>query len=193
MSAPQGGRVSITVDESSVTCSICTGITRAPYHLACMCRSSFCGSCLTEWLEKNSRCPLCNVKATDMIADSLDFEHISNGIKRPCSNSTSCRERKRSFDGIQVHEERDCKYRTITCPNLDCEERVMARDLSTHLKSCPLQRCKHYVGTTNGVVYGCSVIGTTAEVDRHTNRIGCKYNNSYCLDQLRLLYSQHSK
>ena len=176
------------VEPDTVSCPICCKVQQVPYFLDCSCRRSFCRLCIQKWHAAKQTCPVCNTESgTDPIMCCRGWMDVVNSVKRPCTNSSKCKKRKMCYRDMCEHEQDECGFRKVACVNTDCMDLVDFKDLSEHLKTCPLKRCPNYGGRKSDMVYGCPVMGTIRQIDMHMKNGECLFHNERLLAQLRAL------
>jgi hypothetical protein len=82
-------------------CAICLQLMHQPVQLA-PCGHTFCGGCMSEFLEKKKECPMCQSKITS-IAQNLNAKNtiqiiVSNGGLKRSQAELSALEKKNKFD-----------------------------------------------------------------------------------------------
>lgn len=104
-------------------------------------RHTYCRSCIIQALEVNSGCPLCRtviepatlyeVIALSRICDELTVycPHEDLGCEHTCQR-------------IQIgqHLKDDCVYIGTLCRVEECRKKLLKKDLTEHMESCPYKR-----------------------------------------------------
>jgi hypothetical protein len=156
----------VLIPRSAVLCTICSGIMHHPHHLNCNCTVSFCKTCISQWMQTNEKCPLCNVKASVILPCGRQWSDALDSIKRTCPNSDKCRFKRGTYAEAKNHAAQECMFRKIQCPNEECDEIIMHKNLKEHLRLCRLKRCKNCITSQ----YGCTVMGTSEFIKQHELR-----------------------
>lgn len=127
-----------------LVCTVCRGVFRQPVE--CPCRHVFCRSCIGQWLQLQTSCPVCRQETVpSSIVPVLPL--VSNLVARlttRCPNS-GC-EKKMSLEHLQRHA-KNCEWRRLQCP--DCENHFRADAFTEHRRDrCPrrLVRCSAQCG-----------------------------------------------
>jgi len=123
-------------------CLICAEVLLDP--LECSgCQTSFCGECIKAWQARSAECPnRCQLKLQPC---HRGFKNLLLRLKLHCS-AKDCGE-VLTVETVARHENSECLFRMLACPNAGCTEKMQAKDFSVHLTSCALgsvkcERCK---------------------------------------------------
>jgi hypothetical protein len=77
-----------------------------------------------------------------------------------------CRFKRQSYEDVKEHAEKDCSFRMTNCPNNECDDIFMHKNLREHMRLCRLKRCKNFVAPK----YGCTVMGTADFIRQHESK-----------------------
>ena len=110
-------------------CSICSKIMINPTDCE-SCGHSFCYECISK-----SNCPF-GCKEKNLKPSSNGITNLLNNLKFKCNNE-GCEEVINYID-IKIHENL-CLFKKVICPNKDCGEHVLKKDLENHIKN----ECKY--------------------------------------------------
>ncbi len=106
-------------------CSICTKIMVNPTDCE-SCGHSFCNECISK-----SKCPFgCEKKSFKPV--SMGIRNLLNNLKFKCQNE-GCNE-VISYIDVKTHDD-ICPYQKMICPNKDCEEQLLKKNLENHIKN----------------------------------------------------------
>ncbi|KAF9941431.1 hypothetical protein BGZ67_005013 [Mortierella alpina] len=125
--------------QTSLQCSVCCEYFTEP--VSAPCGHTFCRTCIVQALEVRSGCPLCRttidpsslyeVIALSRICDELPVycPHKALGCNHTCQR-------------IQIgqHLKDDCVYIGTLCRVEECRKKLLKKDLSEHMESCPYKR-----------------------------------------------------
>ncbi|KAG0357595.1 hypothetical protein BGZ54_000274, partial [Gamsiella multidivaricata] len=125
--------------QTSLQCSVCCEYFTEP--VSAPCGHTFCRPCILQALEVSSGCPLCRttidpsslyeVIALSRICDELLVycPHKALGCGHTCQR-------------IQMgqHLKDDCVYIGTLCRIEECRKKLLKKDLSEHMESCPYKR-----------------------------------------------------
>jgi hypothetical protein len=64
------------------------------------------------------------------------------------------------------HATEECIFRQAKCPNNDCAQIVLFKNMKEHARLCRSKRCKNFIAPK----YGCQEMGTQKEIDQHESR-----------------------
>lgn len=123
-------------------CLICSEVLLDPIECS-GCQTSFCSECIRAWQTRSSECP--NRCKLTLNPCHRGFKNLLMRLKLRCS-AKECTEIL-TVETLSRHENSECLFRVMTCPNAGCTENILARDLSAHLDSCAhgsvqCERCK---------------------------------------------------
>ncbi|KAF9022774.1 hypothetical protein BGZ52_000635 [Haplosporangium bisporale] len=135
----QRGLQYVESSQTSLQCSVCCEYFTEP--VSAPCGHTFCLGCITQALEVSPGCPLCRTKidptalyeviALSRICDELMVycPHKSLGCDHVCQR-------------IQIgqHLKDDCIYIGTLCRVEECRKKLLKKDLSEHMESCPYKR-----------------------------------------------------
>lgn len=154
----------------SLFCAIHSGLLHTPVILA-TCGHTFCRSCITKHLEKESSCPVDkvsvptnvnlvpNLAVEGQIADLL--VHCRFGLRRKHKkwmvDKKGCPEQLRLSQ--REEHETTCTFASYPCPYCDCSP-MKKFELEEHMKTCKKIPCPHKK-------YGCSFEGIKEEIEVH--------------------------
>ena len=110
-------------------CSICSKIMINPTDCE-SCGHSFCNECISK-----SKCPF-DCKAKNLKPASNGITNLLNNLKFKCNNE-GCEEVINYID-IKSHEKL-CPFQKMICPNKECGQQVIKKDLENHIKN----ECKY--------------------------------------------------
>ena len=110
-------------------CSICSKIMINPTDCE-SCGHSFCHECISK-----TKCPF-GCKEKNLKPASNGITNLLNNLKFKCSNE-GCNEVINYID-IKTHEKL-CLFQKMICPNKECCEHILKKDLENHIKS----ECKY--------------------------------------------------
>jgi len=131
--------INIKFDHEIYRCQLCKNL--AINLVLCKdCGSSFCKSCIQEWVQAHEGKCACESVYMEAPLQKKRLE-ILNQIKIKCG-CTGCEEIL-SYDSIIVHEESKCQYRNMLCK---CGKTYIAKDEKLHKNECdeeeiPCQFC----------------------------------------------------
>ncbi|KAF9360030.1 hypothetical protein BGX26_010680 [Mortierella sp. AD094] len=125
--------------QTSLQCSVCCEYFIEP--VSAPCGHTFCRACIVQALEVNNGCPLCRttidpaalyeVIALSRICDELTVycPHQALGCNHTCQR-------------IQIgqHLKDECVYIGTLCRVEECRKKLLKKDLSEHMESCPYKR-----------------------------------------------------
>ena len=106
-------------------CSICSKIMINPTDCE-NCGHSFCYECISK-----TNCPF-GCKKKNLKPASNGITNLLNNLKFKCSNE-GCEEVINYID-IKTHEKL-CLFQKMICPNKECSEQVIKKDLENHIKN----------------------------------------------------------
>ena len=110
-------------------CNLCSKIMVNPTDCE-SCGHSFCNECISK-----SNCPFgCDKKAFKPA--SMGIKNLLNNLKFKCSNE-GCKETIEYID-VKTHDN-ICPFQIMICPNKDCEEQLLKKNLENHIKN----NCKY--------------------------------------------------
>ncbi|KAG0056336.1 hypothetical protein BGZ83_005455 [Gryganskiella cystojenkinii] len=126
-------------NQTSLQCSVCCEYFTEP--VSAPCGHTFCRVCIMQALEVSHGCPLCRttidptalyeVIALSRICDELLVycPHKALGCNHACQR-------------IQIgkHLKDDCIYIGTLCRVEECRKKLLKKDLSEHMESCPYKR-----------------------------------------------------
>lgn len=125
--------------QTSLQCSVCCEYFTQPVSVPC--GHTFCKDCILQALEVNPGCPLCRT----LIDPSLLYEVIA--LSRLCDElpvycphkALGC---NHTCQRIQLgkHLKDDCVYIGTLCRVEECRKKLLKKDLSEHMESCPYKR-----------------------------------------------------
>merc|ERR1712020_59892 len=99
------------------------------------CQLLLCQNCCED-----NECPLCQYKSKDVwistfIQQSELMDFLSGFKTHPCINfKNGCRQEiPAKLNDLKVHDQR-CIYQMVPCPQVDCKETVIFKNLDDHLK-----------------------------------------------------------
>ncbi|KAJ4459787.1 putative TNF-receptor-associated factor 1 [Paratrimastix pyriformis] len=132
------------VDPSSVypefICPICQCVMRSPVNVLCEASHKMCENCCTAWFRKSRTCPSCREAAPPQ-APRRDIS-LANMISRltiACFRKDLGCQWTGKLEMLAKHEDSECGFRLLNCPNQGCPERALAKCLPSHLESCPFK------------------------------------------------------
>ncbi len=153
-------------------CAICMEYIDMPSHCG-SCTARFCRQCLTRAAMQSHVCPGCRKAIPtpgDILSDAKFYEELA--IKRSDLNLTT----KNNGGGGGG----------ISCPNLNCMQKVQPCNLRRHIKECEYTHvaCKY-------ASFGCKWTGPRRDVKDHY-KIGCHIDKvSPLVENVRQLRASH--
>jgi hypothetical protein len=158
----------LPVSRADVDCVVCGEVMHDPCCLRCECKQSFCRKCVSKWLEKHHQCPHCKQNLIDKTIESCSrqWKNILDSVRRPCPNNSACGFKRGGYEEMSRHATEECIFRQAKCPNNDCAQIVLFKNMKEHARLCRSKRCKNFIAPK----YGCQEMGTQKEIDQHEGR-----------------------
>ena len=131
-------------------CPVCKKLLNKPHATNC-CGEHICLACIEQWIEKQGKeqCPLCHRENLQHMI-YLPMKREINKLEVYCPNQSQGCEETMKLEELQSHlatnNPNGCGYVSIECPNKDCSESLLRKDLAHHYKSTCEKRkvlCKH--------------------------------------------------
>jgi hypothetical protein len=129
------------LEENDLLCGICKLALVEPHTILATnheeCQHTFCKDCLTQWKQQSSQCPLCRAHINSSFGD-LKIKRQLAKLEVKCERaSAGCNVQGLlgiGKDYFPLKHEKECGHLVIQC--LDCEEKLMRKDMETHRTSC---------------------------------------------------------
>ena len=124
-------------------CKKCKNILLNPYDCS-KCGNTFCYNCINNQKKNNLPCPF-NCKSFEITPSSFGLKKFLNQLKFECKYKMKGCKEIISYTDIEKHE-RNCIYNTITCPNVECKQKIKNNELENHIQNeCKftLFKCKN--------------------------------------------------
>ncbi|KAJ1481358.1 hypothetical protein T484DRAFT_1807676 [Baffinella frigidus] len=125
-------------------CGLCLGVMVKPV-IGCDQGHSFCKFCYVQALARDKRCPTCRAKVLDenRLVPNRTAEHLIAKLRLQCEHAAACWWKGR-VGGLAAHL-RLCGWAPVQCPNEDCTESPLRKDLPKHDATCEhaLVGCRH--------------------------------------------------
>lgn len=140
-------------------CAVCIGVSRTPAMLR-SCSHIGCKECLFAHYRMNQKvdeteysqvvyaeCPVCRMRYDRLQIIEFDYwtplaKYAYRSITVKCTLTQRYDQRPAcdytcSILDLQHHEMYECKLRSICCPNVGCDLRLSAAEISKHFPTCP--------------------------------------------------------
>ncbi|KAF9202973.1 hypothetical protein BGZ49_006920, partial [Haplosporangium sp. Z 27] len=125
--------------QGSLQCSVCCEYFIEP--VSAPCGHTYCRSCILQALEVNSGCPLCRTNIDPAaLYEVIALSRICDELIVYCPhNALGC---DHTCQRIQIgkHLKDDCVYIGTLCRVEECRKKLLKKDLSEHMESCPYKR-----------------------------------------------------
>ena len=130
-----------------------------------------CAACMQLLCQKccGTKCPLCQHESQDpkisTFTEQPELMDILSGFKtHPCVNiKNGCHEEiPANLDKLKAHDQ-GCIFQMVPCPELDCKETFIFKDLDQHLKQTHKNMdgiCVYFGTETNEYTYQPDIFGT---------------------------------
>lgn len=156
-----------------IKCKICFQILINPVD-CCGCQKTFCADCIMLLKENSKNCPFgCDLHQVKIKNSSAAVKSVLLFLKFSCVNS-DC-QTEISYGEILTHEE-NCEFAFVTCPNLNCNQSLLKKNLEKHVKiECEFNTfiCEY-----------CEKEFKKSEFDTHLN--SCKIIHQLLADKAKL-------
>lgn len=131
--------------DPELLCAFCRGVLEHPVRGEC--KHVFCKACLQKALSKHQFwCPECKVDLSTSEAEEPDDELVEKlgALSLHCKHYKSGCEAVVTYHSLQLHLQRDCSCRLVSCEHKGCSETVQYADLESHMEKCNhrLVECK---------------------------------------------------
>ena len=133
-------KINSEVTKASRNKLICTKCEVFPRPGVKLMRCVSCQLLLCQNCCEDNECPLCQYKSKDVwistfIQQSELMDFLSGFKTHPCINfKNGCRQEiPAKLDDLKVHDQR-CIFQMVPCPQVDCKETVIFKNLDDHLK-----------------------------------------------------------
>ncbi|KAF9114333.1 hypothetical protein BGX27_011153 [Mortierella sp. AM989] len=125
--------------QSSLQCSVCCEYFIEP--VSAPCGHTFCRACIVQALEVNSGCPLCRTTIDPTaLYEVIALSRICDELMVYCPHKTlGCNHTCQRFQ-IGQHLKDECVYIGTLCRVEECRKKLLKKDLSEHMESCPYKR-----------------------------------------------------
>lgn len=132
-------------------CKMAHFLAECSYHVAWLTRNStffyfvfrhtFCRGCILQALEVSPGCPLCRTTIDpSALYEVIALSRICDELPVYCPHKTlGC---NHTCQRIQLgkHLKDDCVYIGTLCRVEECRKKLLKKDLSEHMESCPYKR-----------------------------------------------------
>lgn len=147
---------------TDLQCTICTDIMNDPRQ--CVNGHMFCKSCIMHSLQKCAECPSCSQPMSESnLSMCLLARNLINSLSVGCSKCTVHKDEE--FEWIDENDDQcpwegkvaelekhfqECEYQLVKCPNKECMQSMLRRQLMVHAPSCEFRilTCE-YCGDTS--------------------------------------------
>eukprot|EP00301_Raphidiophrys_heterophryoidea_P007108 c1279_g1_i1.p1 GENE.c1279_g1_i1~~c1279_g1_i1.p1 ORF type:complete len:458 (+),score=69.80 c1279_g1_i1:64-1374(+) len=155
-------------------CPICHGVLNMP--ILTPCGHVFCEECVTGWVTRNRRCPVCqlSVHLTEIRNAPFILKNLLSSLKIRCTHA-GCTNQNLVLETITTHES-SCDHAPGKCPNLGCnfaqiQPGFKRMHLQRHLLVCEWRElpCPN----------NCGDVFLCRELSQHTER-ACPNEKVWC-------------
>lgn len=136
--APQQSAESAADHEAAVAavplidCGICQLPVTDPIQLG-VCKHVLCASCISEWMKRQSTCPLCRAPINSMVYNEVIHEAMVAHLARAPHDCAFCNE-KHSYPQLVACKANDNRRRMTQCEK--CSLRIANEDAEKHAAKC---------------------------------------------------------
>ncbi|KAG0085266.1 hypothetical protein BGZ92_009134 [Podila epicladia] len=125
--------------QTSLQCSVCCEYFTEP--VSAPCGHTFCLGCITQALEVSPGCPLCRTKIDpNALYDVIALSRICDELMVYCPHKSLGCDHVCQRIQIGQHLKDDCIYIGTLCRVEECRKKLLKKDLSEHMESCPYKR-----------------------------------------------------
>ncbi|KAF9935021.1 hypothetical protein FBU30_008514 [Linnemannia zychae] len=125
--------------QTSLQCSVCCEYFTQP--VSAPCGHTFCKGCILQALEVSPGCPLCRTTIDpSSLYEVIALSRICDELPVYCPHKAlGCNHTCQRIQLLQ-HLKDDCVYIGTLCRVEECRKKLLKKDLSEHMESCPYKR-----------------------------------------------------
>ncbi|KAK3808372.1 MAG: hypothetical protein J3Q66DRAFT_74823 [Benniella sp.] len=125
--------------QTSLQCSVCQEYFIEP--VSAPCGHTFCRACILQALDVSSGCPLCRTTIDpSALYEVIALSRICDELLVYCPHKAlGCNNTSQRIQ-IGQHLKDDCVYIGTLCRVEECRKKLLKKDLSEHMESCPYKR-----------------------------------------------------